>query len=750
MIVQCTNCRTKFRLPDEKIGPSGTKVRCSRCGSVFLVDRSAEPDPFPSFDSRAPEARGFSGEKTTRSDAQPTPDRASTIRAGDPFGDSTHHDSYPPGASEGGFDRPMTDDLIGSVGLPPPDMPPPAFDSTQVQENPFGEDDLGQVRPEPETQVGQADALRSPAELPPDIFGGDFGAPAALDLARPDDGLATDMGAGGPRPFDASASFGLDSLGAGAGADPYHLGLEPAARERAPWAMPEQRPITAPPGSLEEQFAALDRLVLDDQSRHGPVESAASEASAGYIAPPYSDRLRPGDDTYRPRSADPLGLDDPGFEAATPAPVHESLPVPMLPPTWSAPARDPIAQMPAVVAPDEARTPVPASLGGPFEEPPTPVPVSLEPEPEQKPTLPPPSQAEMERLRQAAQPDPLFDDVVVDRPSEPAPFAPPPWSSDAQLPSVAPSKLDSLFPPPAAAPSIAPPAKPESGPRDIFGDGGQSQEIPGFDQAFDPAAIEPPPTPRAPVAAIPSHARPDDPSDFAPELETKEQKHAPKRPADRAVAPEEVAAAASRMRAIASKRAAQARRLISLPDSVGITPLLVGVLSAALVGGGLFALTDGDLSRLDAKFVSEKLFGPATQAGTLQVDAEDERAATYETPVGPVVVVTGRARNRGSKSLRGIEVVVTLLRGKATVDERVAWVGAPVLQPQLAALRSTDELVRAARESVVALPTSPEQLTIGPGEALDFDVVFPKRPENLSEHRFRVEFREAKLTPGAL
>ncbi len=41
MIVICTKCQAKFRVADEKIGPRGAKVRCSRCQTVFAVQREA-------------------------------------------------------------------------------------------------------------------------------------------------------------------------------------------------------------------------------------------------------------------------------------------------------------------------------------------------------------------------------------------------------------------------------------------------------------------------------------------------------------------------------------------------------------------------------------------------------------------------------------------------------------------------------------------------------------------------------------
>ena len=37
MIVQCPECNTRYNLDDERIGPQGSKVRCTRCKHVFRV-----------------------------------------------------------------------------------------------------------------------------------------------------------------------------------------------------------------------------------------------------------------------------------------------------------------------------------------------------------------------------------------------------------------------------------------------------------------------------------------------------------------------------------------------------------------------------------------------------------------------------------------------------------------------------------------------------------------------------------------
>lgn len=42
MIVQCEQCRTKFRLDDEKVTDRGVKVRCAKCRHVFTVKKEAE------------------------------------------------------------------------------------------------------------------------------------------------------------------------------------------------------------------------------------------------------------------------------------------------------------------------------------------------------------------------------------------------------------------------------------------------------------------------------------------------------------------------------------------------------------------------------------------------------------------------------------------------------------------------------------------------------------------------------------
>ena len=46
MIIECPNCHTKFKVKDELIPPEGRKVKCSKCGNVFLAKKQIEEEVF--------------------------------------------------------------------------------------------------------------------------------------------------------------------------------------------------------------------------------------------------------------------------------------------------------------------------------------------------------------------------------------------------------------------------------------------------------------------------------------------------------------------------------------------------------------------------------------------------------------------------------------------------------------------------------------------------------------------------------
>jgi len=42
MVIQCENCRRKYRLDDSRIEPPGSSVRCSKCGHIFFISKAVD------------------------------------------------------------------------------------------------------------------------------------------------------------------------------------------------------------------------------------------------------------------------------------------------------------------------------------------------------------------------------------------------------------------------------------------------------------------------------------------------------------------------------------------------------------------------------------------------------------------------------------------------------------------------------------------------------------------------------------
>src|SRR5512139_1422212 len=47
MIAACPQCRTRFRVAREKLGPQGARIRCSSCQTVFRVQAPEGSPPTP-------------------------------------------------------------------------------------------------------------------------------------------------------------------------------------------------------------------------------------------------------------------------------------------------------------------------------------------------------------------------------------------------------------------------------------------------------------------------------------------------------------------------------------------------------------------------------------------------------------------------------------------------------------------------------------------------------------------------------
>jgi len=44
MIIQCDQCKTRFRLDDSRVTVSGVRVRCSRCKHTFIVKKENDEE----------------------------------------------------------------------------------------------------------------------------------------------------------------------------------------------------------------------------------------------------------------------------------------------------------------------------------------------------------------------------------------------------------------------------------------------------------------------------------------------------------------------------------------------------------------------------------------------------------------------------------------------------------------------------------------------------------------------------------
>ncbi|MDK9717244.1 MAG: zinc-ribbon domain-containing protein [Trichlorobacter sp.] len=78
MIIQCEQCRTKFKLDDERVSDRGVKVRCAKCRHVFVVRKDAVQTTVPAevvpAMAMAATPDFASSDETVRMAAVPTPE----------------------------------------------------------------------------------------------------------------------------------------------------------------------------------------------------------------------------------------------------------------------------------------------------------------------------------------------------------------------------------------------------------------------------------------------------------------------------------------------------------------------------------------------------------------------------------------------------------------------------------------------------------------------------------------------------
>lgn len=277
MVIQCEQCRTKFRLDDEKVSERGVKVRCAKCRHVFTVRKEQEPSV-----AVAPVAA-----ETVAATAQPTVSF-----------DLGQTDAAPAGAFDFGD--------VSFAAEAPAAAPVAAFSDKTVVMPP-------RAAAEPVTDFGFdfGDALSSGSPAPAPAVTFDFGQSSPTAAVTDDPGLAGfdfgDAAAAAATPQSAGFDFGdLGTLAA-----PAPAGAAVSSGDSQGFSFDEVRsqPSTAPADGFDlsgidftksEKPAAaatpkVDSFSLDDLDLSADAAqvavSAAATASSGTLFEPVDDTV---------------------------------------------------------------------------------------------------------------------------------------------------------------------------------------------------------------------------------------------------------------------------------------------------------------------------------------------------------------------------------------------------------------------------------------------------------------------------
>jgi predicted Zn finger-like uncharacterized protein len=304
MIVICTRCHAKFRVADEKVGPRGVKVRCSKCQTVFMVHRDLGTVPMAPDPAAAPPSPPASARPTARLspaldvDLEPAPPRPPPLRMpapADPFGcadpfASSSDDPFAPGAVRPPAPASGVPFAADPFAPDPFAAAAPSPDPRGLAADPFG---LDQGAGDPFAGAGdpfQAEVSPSPARanLPVTDLSALLGTPRAPAAAPParldaiDFSGDFDPGAGGFDPGPGGSDLALEDR-----TTPPALAAASAPRE------PEPELVTGfysiPSGDRGEPgFAAAhgDSIPLATEPTLAPSASVLTSPAAARRAPP--------------------------------------------------------------------------------------------------------------------------------------------------------------------------------------------------------------------------------------------------------------------------------------------------------------------------------------------------------------------------------------------------------------------------------------------------------------------------------
>jgi len=293
MIVICTKCQAKFRVADDKIGPRGAKVRCSRCQTIFHVHAEAAapsgppqvaPPPLPQPPPIPQSPRGPDVELESALAGAAAGASEAAVADADPFA-AAGFGSAVEAAPSGPFaaPAPSADDPFAQRAADDPFAPAAgALEGAPGEAGRLAVTDLSHLLGP--TEPGEH---AEPAEPAPDLLAPEppgLGPPAAPDdggLALEDRTTPPPLPASGPRPpLEAGGVIGVG--GHAMGVDPqafgaFDFGATDAdaslalANEPAP--EPGVAPVPPPPEAAAE--AALALAAPAPSPRPPPAEEAA-------------------------------------------------------------------------------------------------------------------------------------------------------------------------------------------------------------------------------------------------------------------------------------------------------------------------------------------------------------------------------------------------------------------------------------------------------------------------------------------
>ncbi|HET8725549.1 MAG TPA: zinc-ribbon domain-containing protein [Anaeromyxobacteraceae bacterium] len=290
MIIACSACSARFRIADEKVGPQGARVRCSRCGHLFTV-RPPEPVPAPppAFGLAAQQAEreptGTGGWPTGALDLDGTPSVDPPSSAGqslsaDPFAAFA-------GIAAGAPATPVAPETPSPVAAVPP--APPGPEPTPVFTVGDPGQDLGGLPVTDLSALERTGAVPIPAPLPPEPTPA-TGADLALEDRTPQGGSIRGAGAAWSRPEATQAvAVGPDGfqevdLREASPSEPGFDALETGATQETALPPPAPTPTPRPAASAAAPSPAAtpgQPGVPSSASQTPPAAVVAIEATEG-------------------------------------------------------------------------------------------------------------------------------------------------------------------------------------------------------------------------------------------------------------------------------------------------------------------------------------------------------------------------------------------------------------------------------------------------------------------------------------